>query len=77
MSQTTRRRPTNITLPDTLLTEARALNINISQTCERALAAEVAAARREAWLRENRAAMDAWNARVESEGLPLAAYRRF
>ncbi|MCX7383622.1 MAG: type II toxin-antitoxin system CcdA family antitoxin [Alphaproteobacteria bacterium] len=77
MSQTTRRRPTNITLPDALLAEARALNINISQTCERALAAEVATARREAWLRDNRAAMDAWNERVETEGLPLAAYRRF
>lgn len=77
MSQTTRRRPTNITLPDALLAEARALNINISQTCERALAAEIAAARREAWLRDNREAMDAWNARVETDGLPLAAYRRF
>ena len=35
------RRPTNVTLPDNLLREARALGINLSQACERGLAAEV------------------------------------
>jgi antitoxin CcdA len=49
----------------------------MSQACERGLAAEVARARREAWLAENRAAMDAWNAHVEAHGMPLAEYRRF
>ncbi len=71
------RRPTNITLPAPLLLAARELGINISQTCERALAAEVDAARRAAWLRDNRAAMDDYNAHVEAHGLPLAAYRAF
>ena len=40
------RRPTNITLPDTLLREARELGINLSQACERGLAAAVAAQHR-------------------------------
>lgn len=38
------RHPTNATLPETLLLEARALGINLSQACERSLAAEVAGA---------------------------------
>lgn len=71
------RRPTNVTLPDALLREARALGINLSQACERGLAAEVGSIRRERWLEENRAAMDAWNEHVAEHGLPLAAYRQF
>ncbi len=71
------RRATNVTLPEPLLREARALNINLSQACERGLAAEVAAARQAAWLRDNRASIDAWNAFVEEHGLPLAEHRQF
>jgi antitoxin CcdA len=71
------RRATNITLPEALLREAKALKVTMSQACERGLAAEVARARREVWLAENRAAMDAWNAHVAAHGMPLAQYRRF
>lgn len=71
------RRATNVTLPEPLLREARALDINLSQACEQGLAAAVAERRRAAWLAENRAAMDAWNAHVEESGLPLADFRQF
>lgn len=71
------RRPTNVTLPEPLLREARDLGINVSQACERGLAAAVAETRAERWQRENRAAMDAWNEHVERHGLPLAAFRQF
>lgn len=71
------RRPTNVTLPDNLLREARALGINLSQACERGLAAEVGSVRRQRWLEENRDAMEAWNEYVAEHGLPLAAYRQF
>lgn len=71
------RRATNVTLPESLLHEAKALRINVSQACERGLAAEVARVRREVWLAENRAAMDAWNAHVEQHDLPLAQFRTF
>ena len=71
------RRATNITLPEILLRDARALRINLSRTCERGLAAEVAAARRQRWLSENRDAMQAWNEHVARTGLPLAAHRQF
>jgi antitoxin CcdA len=71
------RRATNVTLPEALLREARALDINLSQACERGLAIEVAATRRHRWVEENRGAMDAWNEHVAAKGLPLPAYRSF
>jgi len=64
-------------LPETLLRDARDLGINLSQACERGLAAEVADARRQRWLEENRGSMDAWNGHVAEYGLPLAALRQF
>ena len=73
----TPRRATNVTLPEGLLREAKALQINVSQACERGLAAEVRDERARAWLRENRAAMDAWSGYVEEHGLPLADFRQF
>jgi len=71
------RRATNVTLPESLLRDAREMGINLSQACERGLAAEVADARRSRWLRENREAMQAWNDHVAEHGLPLAAFRQF
>lgn len=76
-SPTAPRRPTNVTLPEPLLRESRELDINVSQACERGLAAAVAEARAERWQRDNRAAMDAWNDYVEQHGLPLAPFRQF
>ena len=75
--QATARRPTNVTLPDKLLREARQLDINVSQACERGLAAEVAAARARQWIQDNQEGIAAWNAYVEENGLPLAEFRQF
>ncbi len=71
------RRATNVTLPEALLRDARGMGINLSHACERGLAAEVADARRQRWLEENKDAMDAWNGHVAEHGLPLAAFRQF
>lgn len=71
------RKATNLTLPETLLREARALDINLSQACERGLAEAVALARRRRWLDENRDAIAGWNEHVAEHGLPLADYRGF
>ncbi len=59
-------RAANVTLPDAA-----------SPACEKNLAAEVAQMRTAQWLRDNRAATEAWNAHVEANGLPLALYRQF
>ncbi len=71
------RRVTNVTLPEDLLREAREIGINLSQACERGIAAEVSSAHEQRWLPQNREAMDAWNEHVAVHGLPLAAYRSF
>ncbi len=71
------RQRTNVTLPEALLREARQLNINLSQACERGLSAAVLEMKAAQWRQENQAAMDAWNAHVEEKGLPLAEYRQF
>lgn len=53
------------------------MGINVSQACERGLAAAVADQRRARWLEENKQAIDAYNEHVDRHGLPLAAYRQF
>ena len=77
MSSTVARKPTNVTLPGELLRDARALGINVSQACERGVAAEVAAVRRERWLTENGEAIKEYDAQVAERGMTLQAYRRF
>ena len=71
------RRATNVTLPAALVTEAKERGINVSQACEAGLRASVAELRRTQWLAENRAAIEEYNRRIESEGLTLAAFRPF
>lgn len=71
------RRPTNVSLAADLIAEARSLDINISQACEKGLAAEVKKAREDKWIEENWEAIQSSNAYVEKHGLPLAKYRMF
>lgn len=74
---TATRRPTNVTLPTDLVAEARHLRINVAQACEAGLRTSVAEAGRARWLADNQAAIEAYNERVEKDGLTLAAYRQF
>ena len=60
-------------LPQKLLDEALRLKVDIAGRSE----AQVRHAVREAWIEENRAAIEASNAWVEKHGLPLAKYRQF
>ncbi|MDP2825494.1 MAG: type II toxin-antitoxin system CcdA family antitoxin [Sulfuritalea sp.] len=71
------RRPTNVSITETLLAEARALDVNISRAAESGLARAIAERRAELWLGENRVALESSNAYVEQNGLPLAKYRSF
>jgi antitoxin CcdA len=72
-----RRLPTNLSLSESLVTEAKKLDINLSRAAEQGLAAAVAAELARRWKEENRAAIDAQNAWVAEHGLPLAKYRMF
>jgi antitoxin CcdA len=83
MSQVTRRqddgskRPTNVSLSESLVAEARKLGINVSRACEDGLENEVRRERTKRWQEENTVGFEAWNAYVERNGVPLARYRKF
>jgi len=76
LAQTTKK-ATNVSLSPALLSEAKQLNINLSATLEKALREEVAVRKQALWLAENSAAIDAYNALTEREGLFSDAYRAF
>jgi antitoxin CcdA len=71
------RKPTNVTVNTDLLRQAREAGVNLSQTLEVALSAKVVEARRARWLAENQAAIAAYNAHVERDGVFSAGRRRF
>ena len=71
------KRATNVSINQGLLEEARALDINLSATLEKALEAEVRARRREQWLDANREAIDAYNRRIERDGMLIDHVRAF
>lgn len=77
MSELIQRRATNISLPESLVAAARALEVNLSRACEAGLAAAVQAERARRWQAENQAAMESWGEALESHGLPLARHRQF
>ncbi|WP_043203139.1 type II toxin-antitoxin system CcdA family antitoxin [Paraburkholderia acidipaludis] len=71
------KKATNVSLAESLLTEARDLGINVSQAAEAGLARAVADKRAEVWLKENKEAIESYNAYVEKNGLPLEQSRMF
>jgi antitoxin CcdA len=71
------RRSTNLSLDSALLSEARALEINLSRAAEEGVRAAVAQARADRWRAENRAAIESSNAHVAAHGLPLERLRPF
>ncbi|MGH8856702.1 MAG: type II toxin-antitoxin system CcdA family antitoxin [Polaromonas sp.] len=71
------KKATNLSLNSKVLEMARELGMNVSQTVDTLLAEEVKRRYWERWNEENKEAIDAYNARIEKEGLPLAKYRTF
>lgn len=71
------KRATNVSLGDTLLTEAKSLGVNVSRACEHGLAEEVRQEKARRWQEQNSAGFDAWNDYVERLGVPLSSYRKF
>ena len=70
-------KPTNLSLNSKVLEKARELGMNVSQTVDTLLAAEVRRCYWQKWNEENKDAVAEYNARIASEGLPLAKYRTF
>lgn len=71
------KRAANVSINQGLLDAARALDINLSATLERALEAEVRARTRERWLAENGEAIAAYNEHVREHGVWSDGLRGF
>jgi antitoxin CcdA len=68
---------TNLSARADIVTEAKQLGINLSEVFESAVIEAVRRRRREAWLAENRDAIESYNARVARDGLFGDAWRKF
>lgn len=77
MAQLQTRKPTNLSLDQSLLADARALKINLSRAAEDGIRAAVSKSREELWKTENRSALESSNRFVEDHGLPLSRHRQF
>ena len=75
--KTPAKRATNISLSVDVYNEAKAMGINLSQTCERLLKEVIEQKKAENWASQHAEFIDAYNASVESEGLPLNQWRSF
>jgi len=71
------KRATNVSLDETLVTEAKELGLSLSQAAEAGIAAAVKIAKAEAWKKDNAKALSSSNDYVEKNGLPLASKRLF
>ena len=71
------KRATNVTLSADVLSEAKALGLNVSQVCDAALRERVRVERERRWREDNAAFIAAYNETVAAEGLPLDAWRTF
>lgn len=71
------KKATNISLSVDVLSEAKALGINISQACDQFLRDQVRLERERRWQQENAEFIAAYNRTVEADGLPLDEWRGF
>ena len=71
------KRPTNVSLNQDLVAEAKRLGINLSQACEHGLREQVNEAAAQKWRYDNQAAVFASNAYADKNELPLATQRLF
>lgn len=68
---------TNLSARADIVAEAKTLEINLSEVFESAVIEAVRRKRQEAWLAENREAIESYNARVARDGLFSDKWRKF
>ena len=71
------KRATNLSLSADVLDAAKALQINVSQVCDSYLREVVRRAQADRWRTEHSDFIAAYNASIETEGLPLDEWRTF
>ena len=67
----------NLSINASLIEEAKALGLNLSELAERGIAEAVQAEKERRWKEENAAAIRSHNDWVAKNGLPLAEHRMF
>jgi antitoxin CcdA len=73
----TRKIATNVSARADVVAEAKALGVNLSEVFESAVSEAVRRKRQEAWLADNREAIQSYNARVARDGLFSDRWRKF
>lgn len=71
------KKATNLSINSDLLAQAKELGINLSRTLEASLEELIKRERRKQWRQENRAAVEAYNRRIERDGAFSDGLRRF
>lgn len=71
------KKPTNVSINSDLLSQARALKVNLSATLERALAEQLRTKQRAQWKEENAEAIREYNEHVERHGTFGDSVRKF
>ena len=72
-----RKKAANLSVDNKLLEAARRMGLNLSQVFEAGLTEAIRRKEREAWLKKNRAALDAYNEYVERHGVFSDRLRSF
>jgi antitoxin CcdA len=72
-----RKQAANLSVDRELLERARRLKLNLSRVLEAGLAEAIRREERAAWLRRNRAALEAYNEHVEKHGVFSDGLRSF
>ena len=71
------KKATNISLPMDVYLSAKAFGINISQVCEQSLRESIRLEQEREWNEKNAAFIQAYNQKVEDDGVALAEWRGF
>ncbi|TLS67485.1 acetoacetyl-CoA synthase [Mariprofundus erugo] len=71
------KRAVNLRIDESLIDQAKAMGINLSQTLEQSLESILREKKRAAWLAENEERVKAYNKRIEQQGTFSDGLRRF
>lgn len=69
------RKSTSLSLDSDLIERAKSVGVNLSRAAEAGIETRVRQAEAERWKQENKAAFEAYNNRIDEEGLPLEKLR--
>jgi antitoxin CcdA len=74
---TSLKKRTNVSIKQSVLDEAKSLDINVSYYAEQGISYAINERKKAKWLEENAQAIESSNAFVEKHGLPLSTFRNF